>query len=481
MRLRHAPLTSWLLFPLLTLAAGCGDNAEGPAPASAGPEDQTSGAGAVEPEDEGSAPTAVESEEQTSAMLPSLAMNEDGTAVVVWAQTDGSSYEIWSNQYTPAGGWGAAAPIDGSRGVSTSGPQVAIDRDGNAVAVWDRSEAAAVWDKSVGTPSDIWASRYTPGTGWTAAERIENDDVGFAVAPNLAMDGAGNALVAWSVSGNTGSITDAIAVNRFEPETGWHTAEVVADSTAESLGSVRVAANAGGEAVLVYVSSVGTARSTLSSRRYAPATGWEEATVVATVDYGGGSVAAFSEPGVALANDGTALAVWQTVVHPLTEVMFASAPTSGGWTVPEQSSGSAAAPRLFLDTTGEGLVFWVPSSFADAVGAVTSRHYDPSAGWGAAEAIQGKGSDSPSTPYVAGSGAGLFAAAWSRSSDGESTVWLDRYESGTGWRTATSIATTSLVDPSPRVAVDAAGNTLLVWLTGDAAHSNLVAKTFPVE
>lgn len=441
-----------LLFPLVVCAVGCGDNAESPL-----------ATGAV----------AVENEDQTSAALPSLAMNERGTASVVWTQSDATNFEIWSNQYTPGTGWGVAEPIAGSSGLSPGGPQVAIDRDGNAVAVWDMSD---------GTRRGVWASSFAPDVGWTAAERLENAEAGDTSAPRLGMDGAGNVLATWSATSGTKT---SIWVNQFEPGTGWQTAELIASSEAEALHASCIAVNASGDAELVYIASEGIARSAIFGARFTPETGWGEPTLIDSVDYGGGSPAVFSEPQVALAEDGTAHLLWITVSHPITDLKYAITSVDGEWGTPEFPSSDsgvqgAAQGALFLSSAGEALAAWTPSPFLNAVGGVLSRHYAVPAGWSATTLAQAEGSSSPRTPDLGGNAAGLFAAAWSRG-DSESTVWLNHYDADSGWRTARNVAKVSRSDPMPRVAVDAAGNTLLVWLTGDEKHGDLVSQMFPAE
>jgi hypothetical protein len=61
----------------------------------------------------------------------------------------------------------------------------------------------AVWDQSDGTRSNIWSNRYTPTGGWGTAERIETDDAGNALGPHVAIDGGGNAVVVWDQSDGT--------------------------------------------------------------------------------------------------------------------------------------------------------------------------------------------------------------------------------------------------------------------------------------
>ena len=57
----------------------------------------------------------------------------------------------------PNKAFGTAALIETDNAGDASSPQVAIDTNGNALAVWRQSD---------GTRYNIWANRYTAGTGW---------------------------------------------------------------------------------------------------------------------------------------------------------------------------------------------------------------------------------------------------------------------------------------------------------------------------
>ncbi len=55
----------------------------------------------------------------------------------------------------------------------------------------------AVWQQHDGTRRNIWANRYTAGSGWGTAALIESEDDGGASRPEIAIDAAGNAWAVW--------------------------------------------------------------------------------------------------------------------------------------------------------------------------------------------------------------------------------------------------------------------------------------------
>jgi hypothetical protein len=127
------------------------------------------------------------------AFLPQVAVDAGGNAIAVWGQYDGTRYNIYANRYTATTGtWGTAALIEFNNAGSASSPQIAFDAGGNAIAVWEQSDGAL--------NNNIWANRYTAGSGWGTAALIETD-AGYAYSPQIAIDAGGNAIAVWSQDG----------------------------------------------------------------------------------------------------------------------------------------------------------------------------------------------------------------------------------------------------------------------------------------
>jgi hypothetical protein len=138
------------------------------------------------------------------ALRPQVAMDPGGNAVAVWFQFGGTTEDIWSNRYTPDGGWGEAERIEANDTDEAVLPKVAMDADGSAVAVWTQLD---------GSHDSIWSNLFTPSFGWRGAEPIEMYDRGRAQQPEVAMDASGGAVAVWTqrVGGS-----DEIWSNRLE-------------------------------------------------------------------------------------------------------------------------------------------------------------------------------------------------------------------------------------------------------------------------
>jgi hypothetical protein len=137
-----------------------------------------------------------------SAERADLAINADGTAVVVWEQTrnDGAGGTNWSVdtvRYDPlADAWGTPQTIY-SQSIYTSWPHVAIDTSGNAIVTWQPT------DPVDGSQRIASASFYDALTStWGPVQTINVDDgVTDVDELNVGKDAAGNAIAVWLQSG----------------------------------------------------------------------------------------------------------------------------------------------------------------------------------------------------------------------------------------------------------------------------------------
>ena len=134
-------------------------------------------------------PELVETDDAGDASTPQVAMGPNGDAIAVWVQFDGRRFDIWSNRYTLNVGWGRAERIETEDGGPGSTPQVAMDPNGNALAVWTQFD---------GVQFSICSNRYTPNGRWGSHQSIDVDDAGRSWQPQVAMDREGNAVAVWA-------------------------------------------------------------------------------------------------------------------------------------------------------------------------------------------------------------------------------------------------------------------------------------------
>jgi hypothetical protein len=120
------------------------------------------------------------------ADLPQVAIGPNGNAHVVWQRSDGTNRRIQLRRRTASGGLSAVQTLSGS-GQDANGPQLAVDRDGNAVVVWYRFD---------GAKDRIQVRRRTAAGSLSAVQTLSAAG-GEADLPQVAVDGNGNALVVW--------------------------------------------------------------------------------------------------------------------------------------------------------------------------------------------------------------------------------------------------------------------------------------------
>ncbi len=126
--------------------------------------------------------------------------------MAVWPQSDGTRDNIWANRYTVGSGWGAAELIEDDPSADAEYPVIATDDNGNAIAVWVLANNST----SVG----LWTNRYTPSGGWGKPIHHENYSSGVLInVREVIFDANGNAFLLWAQGGGA---PYSIWVNRYD-------------------------------------------------------------------------------------------------------------------------------------------------------------------------------------------------------------------------------------------------------------------------
>ncbi len=225
-----------------------------------------------------------------------VVMDSSGNGVVVWQQFNGTVTSVYATRYTVGAGWAMPGSIStGSVGVAVN-PQIVMDGSGNAIAVWRQYDASAHYS--------IWASRYVAATmAWGSPVLIESDDSGDAFDPQLAVNTAGDAWVAWHQHDGT---TYNIGSNRYAVGSGWSSATLIETNNVGDATHAQIAVNASGDAFAVWQQSEGT-RTSVWSNRYNPSLqAWGMAALVEVDDSGDALV-----PEVNVDSTGNASAAWR--------------------------------------------------------------------------------------------------------------------------------------------------------------------------
>ena len=371
----------------------------------------------------------------TDSVTPRMAMDAAGNAMVVWEQ-DGY---IWFNRFKAGSGWGTPAAVYSNPAVYAWKPEVAVASNGDAIAVWQQGEP-----NNIGTYHyHVLASYYTAATAsWGAPQYLGDtpvlDAVEDAYEPDVAMDSTGNALVVWTQTDNTHGDLDVWA-NRFQADGGgWQGAGLVDGDTA-TVGELKVAFDAGGNALVVWSDSTfpTVPWSAVWAKRYEPAgTGWQ-----ATVSLGSSTDEALSAPQLAIDASGNAIVVWQQFNS--TPWLFSvwanryqagTSAWSGAQLLEHDDVGDHSDPAIAMDPDGNAMAVWEYNDH-HIVGIQASRYVQATDSWTTPEDINARVGNAM-VPSVAMDSSGNAIAVWVEGDINHYfSLWTNRYVPGSGWGT----------------------------------------------
>lgn len=390
--------------------------------------------------------------DDANAGSPQIAVDGAGNAIAVWTQLDGTFDSIWARRFSAvSGAWGLAEVIEIDDAGIASNPRIAFDGAGNAMAVWQQHD---------GMRNNIWANRYDAGSGtWSGAQTIVAADTD-AVEPQVALDGAGNAMAVWAQGGE-------IRANRFSG--GWGAMPLLV-SSAGSTASPQVALDGAGNAFAVWKQF--NAGFNIWANRFD-----------AVDDTWGTAQGIQSEPGlafdprIAVDGAGNAFAVWPQEVSMQTSIWAnrfdASSGTWSGAQTIEIDDGFASNPQIAFDGAGNALAVW--QQLDGARNDIWANRFDAgSNSWGEAKLIETDDAGDAITPQIATDGSGNALAVWTQFDGAFSNILANRFDAGSGaWGTAQPIEENTSGAGDPQIAVDGAGNAIAVWRQSDGTSFNI--------
>ena len=405
----------------------------------------------------------IKTDNTASANFPQVAFDAHGNALAVWSEFGVSTFNIHSNRYIVATGWGTPELIETDNAGGARAPQVAIDANGNAIAVWVQSD---------GTRTNIWSNRYVASTGWGMGELLETEDIGNANSPQVGFDINGNALAVWV---HFDGLFDSIVSNRYDAGTKtWGTEKLIEFDDAGDANTPQMAFDNNGNAFAVWSQSDGTGNN-IWSNRYIAGTGWDTAELI-EVDNAGNAF----DPQVAVDANGNAVAVWYQSDGSRNNIYSNRYLAGTGWGTAElieTDAGNALVPQVAVDTKGNALAVWYQSDGSRLN--IYSNRYIAGTGWGTAELIETDNAGPAADPQVAFDADGNAFAVWAQYDGTHDNIWSNRYIAGTGWGTPELIETDNAGDASnPQVAIDANGNALAVWHQSDGTINNVWSNRF---
>jgi hypothetical protein len=408
----------------------------------------------------------IETDNVGNAENVQVAVNTSGEAVAVWQQPDSTSINIHAARYSPATGWHTPEPID-TEPETAQQPAVAIDGQGNAFVVWLRSE---------GSSNSVWARRFTAQGGWGSPVLLETG-LGDAGNPQVAVDGSGNAIVVfWQQEGGRVNIV----ANRYVNGAGWGTATAIeADGTGDA-GAPQIAMDGAGNAMVVWgwASADPPYAFSVWANRYKAGTGWGSAGPIDDLNTSNPN----PNPHVAFDGAGNAIAVWHRPDGAWNSIWASRYVVGSGWGAPglieTDNTNSAHDARVAFDAGGNAMAVWIQS---DGVrDNVLANRYTAGQGWGSAELIETNNSGPALEPRIVFDGNGNATAVWSHRDVAGFTfnILANRWTAATGWGTPVPIDNAPDPARAPQLGIDDDGNVIVVWSQSDGTRTNIWANGF---
>jgi hypothetical protein len=376
--------------------------------------------------------------------------------------------------------WQLAQEIDQglTAGVEVSEPEIALDGIRGGMAVWIRAEQGR---------TVLVASRYSSGGSWQPPEQIDAAVGGTPSKPRVAMDAQGNALVVWEQE--LAGLTNVV-VNRFDVVTeAWEFAHVLQRDFDTPAADPRIAMNGAGNAVAVWSQArAAGARVEILSNTYRVDVGWTDV-ILPVVEAVG--IEASINPQLGMDGAGNAHVVWQRFANNGTgfeiwsSVLAAAAEGAAqAWGVPMDVSRHSVVenseqPDLAVAADGVAMVVWRRETGSGSK-SIRARRYLPGATqWEAAITVAAKLGEQddpvPDNPRVAICPTGHAIAVWDQvSATAGRTVAASRFSpvpaSGAPWSIPVNLERVrGGLSTGPQIAMDAAGNALVVWGQRDVA------------
>lgn len=385
-----------------------------------------------------------------SVMEPHLGFDALGNAIAIWIHNDAgvNRYDLWANRYVAGTGWGTPQVIFPGVDTRVNRPQLGVAADGTALVLWE------LMDDPYNPLPHILSIRFDPATGWGTANRIDNDSgTTTSDSPKLAVAANGAAVAVWDQG--DGLTVIRVCMLTGSSSTGWVGSPAVLASgplaQPGQVGAPDVILNAQGDGFAFWQYYDGTNFQLTAAPLAAGAIGTSQ--VIATAG-------SFYNPHAAINAAGTAVMIWGQYNGSRLEIDASRSVPGSGWGSPVQVNSSGWTtftqtpdPQIVLDDAGTATALWV-----EGTGASSPKvwNHQTAAGWGLPEII----SYTLGEYRLAGNGAGqLLGARFS----GQAVYGSPAYLASVGdWGAGSLLTSTGFIPLELKM--DVSGNGLAVWI-----------------
>jgi hypothetical protein len=350
-----------------------------------------------------------------------------------------------------------------------------------ALAVNRQGLGLVVWSQQAGGQT-LLRARWLDGTDTGLTLSTEGD----AGAPRLAFDAAGNALAVWAQHSHAVAGRTTVWACGYSAQTGrWGAAQQLSSDAAGSAHLPDLALDAAGNAVVVWHQDDGSATHF---------DGWIAQYAAASATWSGphqftdGGNSAFGVR-VALNPAGVGVLAWQQLrgdgsasySQPV-DIAVRNLSTAGAWGAQRlANANSAGQPQaayvygqlgISVNAAGNAALVWSQRLQPHLPMAVAAALFQPASGWQAASTITRDLTEDSQSPQVALDAAGNAIVVWQQQTDYGAYGGANRFVVGSGWGTAGYFVDSRLGDAAaPSLAIDSQGNASVAWFRWSAGNA----------
>jgi hypothetical protein len=388
-----------------------------------------------------------------------VAFDQNGDATAVWQSTGGLDPVIEASARPAGGAFSAPQTLSDPSAYSMS-PDVAADMQGDAVAVWLHSDGANMRVQAAYRPAggSFGAPQTLSAVGYEARE------------PRVAMNGAGDAVIVWSLASG---LTEKLQASSAAPGgTFGEPADLTPFTTVASVP--RVALDSHGNALAVWDGWDGSNIRIEDALR--PAGGsFGAPQLLSPAGYNADT------PQVAFDSAGDALAVWRFDGSPASTIESAYRPADGEFgpaqTASAPSSQPAQAPQVAFDGQSDGVVAWQQSDGTE-LRVDASVRSPGDAGTFATQNALDPGGQEAYEPRIAGDGLSGTIVSWKTFNGITSSAQAAVRPAGGSFAPATTVSPAGPQEGTPAVGIDAQGNGIAVWSRSNGPNYLLEAAGY---
>lgn len=231
-------------------------------------------------------------------MAPRVVAAPNQGALAAWVEESSTQTFLWVQPYAGSSGWGTPVLVrtinDSNWTYSSDGFDVGVDSRGNGVLAWSELNSPLQYSRQ-----GFWS--------WSAPVRGESMAGRY---PQIALSANGTGIAVWI---RRYLDNDRVYANPFTLDSGFDDQEVALHTQGNVISGPRVAADANGNAFVIWSQLGSNSEWGLWCARYVKGSGWQPAQQLAT-DYGGGMDLHVSPSGTAMVvygrSEGTVSPVW---------------------------------------------------------------------------------------------------------------------------------------------------------------------------